>query len=142
MELHYKYQVAELLLRLLCGIIFLFQGYDKLFNVKISGVVATFEANAQRKNIPYGLLKAVAIYTSYAEFLGGAFLIVGLFTNISILVLMSDLVIAGLAFSIMEPVWNMRHVFPRMIFLVILLALPENWNLFGLDYFIKSLINK
>lgn len=142
MELHIKYQVAELLLRLFCGIIFLFQGYDKLFRVKISGVVNTFQNNAERNNVPRFLLSTVAFYTSVVEFMGGLMLILGLFTNIAILALMSDLVLVSIAFSILEPVWDMRHVFPRFILLTILLVIPANWNLFGLDYLINKFLSQ
>jgi uncharacterized membrane protein YphA (DoxX/SURF4 family) len=40
--LTYKVQIAEFIIRVFTGILFLFQGYDKVFKVKISGVVNTF----------------------------------------------------------------------------------------------------
>ena len=43
LDIEYKYYLIELIPRVFCGIIFLFQGYDKLFKVKIQGVVEEME---------------------------------------------------------------------------------------------------
>jgi putative oxidoreductase len=133
MDLINKYQIAELLLRVFCGVIFLYQGYDKLFKIKISGVTQAFETNAQKNNIPHFLLYSAAVYTSIVEFAGGFLLIVGLFKNISLFLLGVDLIIVAAAFSMVEPVWDMRHVFPRLLMIIALLILPDAWELLSLD---------
>jgi putative oxidoreductase len=133
MEIISKYQLAEFLLRVFCGVIFVYQGYDKLFKIKISGVTQAFENNAQKNNIPHILLFSAAVYTSLAEFAGGLFLMLGLFKNISLFLLGVDLIIVAAAFSMVEPVWDMRHVFPRLMMIVALLIFPAEWELISLD---------
>lgn len=132
--LQYKMEIAETILRVFTGVIFLFQGYDKLFKVKIKGVVDTFLSEAEHHHIHRPWVTAVAGFTSLVEFLGGITLILGLFTDCTLLLLGVDLVLAALAFSVVEPVWDMRHVFPRLAMVTTLLLMPENWNLFSLDH--------
>ena len=134
METSLKYQLLELIIRLFCGIIFLFQGYDKLFNVKIKGVVSLFQNSAGRKNIPEFLQYGLATYTSSMEFMGGLLLIVGLFKNIVLFLLGLDVIMVAIAFSVLEPVWDMRHVFPRLLMISVLLVMPDDWNRFSLDF--------
>lgn len=129
-----RYQLAEVILRVFCGVIFLYQGYDKLFRVKIKGVTEAFQANIEKHHIPRFILMMAAVFTSVAEFFGGLFLIIGLFKTVSLTLLGIDLIIVGIAFSMLEPVWDMRHVFPRLLMVLILLVLPNDWELFSLDH--------
>jgi putative oxidoreductase len=138
METSLKYQFLELIIRLFCGIIFLFQGYDKLFVVKIKGVVDLFQVNARNKNIPYFFQYGIALYTSCMEFFGGILLIIGLFKNYVLVLLGFDVILVAVAFSVLEPVWDMRHVFPRLLIVSVLLVLPEEWCRFALDFLIKK----
>lgn len=133
METITKYQVAELILRVFCGVVFVYQGYDKLFKVKISGVTLAFENNAQKNNIPHFLLYAAAAFTSVTEFMGGILLMAGLFKNLSLAMLGLDMIVVAAAFSMVEPVWDMRHVFPRLVMVITLLVLPDEWGWLSLD---------
>jgi uncharacterized membrane protein YphA (DoxX/SURF4 family) len=133
METITKYQLAELILRVFCGVVFVYQGYDKLFKVKISGVTLAFENNAQKNNIPHFLLYAAAAFTSVTEFMGGILLMAGLFKNLSLAMLGLDMIVVAAAFSMVEPVWDMRHVFPRLVMVITLLVLPDEWGWLSLD---------
>jgi len=135
--LEYKLQITEVLIRVFTGILFLFQGYDKLFTVKISGVVNTFFEEAEHHHIHKPWVTVIAYYTSIVEFLGGLLLILGLFTNYSLILLGIDMVLVAFAFSVMKPVWDLRHVFPRLMLLVTLLLLPEEWKKISLDFLFK-----
>lgn len=137
MEITYKYYAIEFILRVFCGIIFLFQGYDKLFNVKISGVVKTFAFEAQQRHIPEAFLKMMAFFTSFTEFFGGMLLILGLFKNYVLCFLGLDLIFVALAFSYMHPMWDTKYVFPRLILVVMLFITPNRWSLFSLDNLIR-----
>lgn len=130
-------QFAELLIRLFAGIVFMFQGYDKLFRIKIPGVVDAFKVESQNADIPGPLLSGLAYYTSYVEFLGGFFLIFGFLTKYTLYALGLDLIFVTIAFSYLEPMWDMKHVFPRLILLVALLILPEHLRQISVDYFLK-----
>ena len=135
--LEYKLQIAEAILRVFTGVLFLFQGADKLFNVKISGVINTFLAEAERHHIHRPWVTIVAYYTSIVEFLGGILLILGLFTNYSLILLGIDMVMVAFAFSLMNAVWDMRHVFPRIVLLTTLLLMPNDWSKLSLDFLFK-----
>ena len=132
-----KYQIAEFLLRVFCGVIFVYQGYDKLFKVKIKGVTEAFQVNIEKQHIPHFILVLSAAFTSVVEFFGGLLLILGLFKTITLTLQGIDLIIVGIAFSMLEPVWDMRHVFPRLLMVFILLALPHEWEMLSLDYILK-----
>src|SRR4051812_47075263 len=135
--IEYKLQITEMLIRIFAGILFLFQGYDKMFRVKISGVIATFLEEAEQHNIHKPWVTIVAYYSSIVEFFGGILLILGLFMNYSLILLGVDMVLVAFAFSVMNPIWDMRHVFPRMMLIAVLLLLPEEWNKLTFDYLLK-----
>jgi len=134
--LAYKVEIAECIIRLFTGILFFFQGYDKIFKVKISGVVTNFLEDAEHVHIHKPLVTAISYCTSYIELIGGFFLIIGLFTNYALFALGLDLVLVCFAFSIIRPMWNMQHVFPRLLLVIILLLLPSEYTKIGLDYFL------
>jgi putative oxidoreductase len=136
--LQYKLEILEWLVRVFTGVIFLFQGYDKLFKVKIRGVVDTFYAEAELHHIPRFMVTTIACYTSLVEFLGGIALLLGLYSKYVLLLLGFDLVLAALAFSVVEAVWDMRHVFPRMLLVAGLLLMPDEWSLFSIDHLLTN----
>lgn len=129
--------IAELLVRLFTGIVFMFQGYDKLFRIKIPGVVDAFKAESENAKIPGTLISGLAYYTSYVEFFGGLFLVIGFLTNYTLYALSLDLLFVTIAFSYLEPMWDMKHVFPRLILLVFLLLLPEQVRQISVDCLVK-----
>ena len=131
-------QIAELLIRFFAGILFVFQGYDKLFRIKIPGVIAVFKSEAQSNHIPSSLISGMAYYTSFAEFLGGFFLLMGFFTNYALYALGIDLILVTLAFSYVEPMWDMKHVFPRFVLVIILLLLPTEYRQISVDHFLTQ----
>ena len=137
-----RYYILELLVRAFTGVLFLFQGYDKLFRVKISGVIETFNIEAQRQNVPQGFVKLMAVYTSVIEFFGGILLILGAFKTVTLSLLGIDLVLVAIAFSVMEPMWDMRHVYPRLVLISALLMFPTAWGYFSIDHLIENLFTK
>ncbi len=133
----YKLYVAESMLRVFTGILFFFQGYDKLFKIKMAGVTDAFMKDAERRHISRPLVSLVAYYTSIVEFVGGIFLVFGIFTNYTLFALGLDLILVCFAFSLMEPMWDMKHVFPRFILVILLLLLPLENDKLSLDYLIN-----
>ena len=133
----YKLAFAELFVRVFAGILFLFQGYDKLFHIKMPEVINTFMQDAEKRHIPRPVVAFISYLTSLIELLGGLCLILGLFTNIALYAIGIDLLLIGFAFSFMQPMWDMKHVFPRLILILILLILPPQANLFSLDNYIN-----
>ena len=77
----------EFLLRVIAGVLFLFQGYDKLFRVKISEVVQMIMSDPQSKGFPQSFVAFGVALSSLIEFVGGIFLIVGIFITSSLYLL-------------------------------------------------------
>jgi uncharacterized membrane protein YphA (DoxX/SURF4 family) len=124
-------------LRVILGLLFFFQGYDKVFKVKLSGVISTFRHELGSIKIPNIILKVSAYYTSYIEFFCGIFLVFGLFTQYSLYLIGIDLILVVGAFSLIKPMWDMQLVFPRLLLFSILLYLPEEWNQISADYILS-----
>lgn len=132
-----EYQViAVVLLRIFAATLFIFQGYDKLFRIKIPAVVVAFQAPAQKHNVPKGLLYFIAWYSSIAEFIGGILLLVGFLQPFALIAIGIDLILVAIAFGVVQPVWDMKHVFPRLILVFILLYLIELSTYCSIDRFV------
>jgi putative oxidoreductase len=125
--------IAAFTARVFLGLIFFFQGYDKVFNVKISGVVKTFEQPYRQTKLPLIFLQAGAIVTSFIELIGGLMLIFGLFKYIALYLLAIDILIATAALSWMNPMWDLKFSFPRLVLLIFLLVIPADWDQWTLD---------
>lgn len=128
-------------LRVILGLLFFFQGYDKVFKVKIPGVIAFFRSELGNIKVPDSVLKLSTYYTSYVEFLCGALLVAGLFTKYALYLLGFDLILVVGAFSLIKPMWDMQLLFPRLMLLSILLYLPEEWNMISADHILNYLFH-
>lgn len=129
--------VLSFLLRVILGILFFFQGYDKVFHLKISGVIDFFRVESRHRPMPEFLLVSSAYITSYIELLAGGLLILGLFKTYALYLLGFDLIIVCGAFSMLKPMWDLSLVFPRLLLVAILLYLPAEWDVLSLDFLIK-----
>lgn len=129
----YHYVAASLIARVFLGCLFFFQGYDAVFKVKIKHVIATFEDEFFQKGIPRFFTVLAAWFTSCTELIGGLLLIPGIFVYPALYLLGLNLVIAAIGFGINTPVWDTRHVFPRLALILFLLAIPQSWNTASLD---------
>jgi len=136
--MQHKLEIVQGVIRVFAGILFFFQGYDKLFKVKISGVINTFLEEAENHHIYRPLVTLMAWYTSIIELLCGFALLIGFFTDYSLVLLSVDLILAAFAFSFLQPMWDMKHLFPRFILVIALLLLPEEWNKFSIDFLINK----
>lgn len=125
--------VLYFVLRVILGILFFFQGYDKVFRVGVRGVTNFFREESRHRKVPGFVLSASAILTSYIELVCGALLIAGLFTTPSLYLLCFDLILVCGAFSLLKPMWDMQLLFPRLILVAALLYFPEQWNTLSLD---------
>ncbi|MBK7666863.1 MAG: DoxX family protein [Sphingobacteriaceae bacterium] len=130
------------MVRVFAGILFFFQGYDKLFKIKMPGVIDTFMRDASRRNISRPFVSLIAYYTSIVEFAGGILLVFGLLNNYVLYALGIDLLLVCFAFSFIEPMWDLKHVFPRFLLIILLLLLPLEQNILSLDYLINYLKSK
>jgi len=123
----------SLLLRTILGLLFLFQGIDKVFKLGIVKVANTFQYEMRPRKFPKWILLIVAVFTSYIELIGGILLITGLFKTYTLYLLGLDIMFVTMAFSMIYPLWDMKFILPRLILLAILLYLPPAWDKFSLD---------
>ncbi|MEP7265027.1 MAG: DoxX family protein [Bacteroidota bacterium] len=131
------HSAAALLTRLFLGILFLFQGYDKVFTIKIAGVIEEFRYELNKKHIPLAAVRTGAWITSLIELAGGALLILGIAKYTVLYFLAADIIMVSIAFSIIRPMWDLQFVFPRLLLLILLLILPAEWDVLSVDYFLK-----
>lgn len=132
--------VLTFVLRVILGILFFFQGYDKVFKVKLNGVIETFRYELGTIKVPGVVLTSTALFTSYAELICGVLLIIGLFKTYALYILGIDLILVTGAFSLIKPMWDMQLLFPRLILLSILLYLPVEWDTLSVDHIISKFL--
>jgi len=125
------------ILRVILGILFFFQGFDKVFNVGISGVISFFKEESKHKWIPPLILTSSAYITSFIELVGGTLLILGLYKTTTLYLLGLDLLLVTAAFSYLKPMWDMQLLFPRLMLLSALLIFPVEWDIFSLDHLLQ-----
>lgn len=129
----YHYAFAELFLRCFAGVLFFFQGYDKLVRIGLKEVEKTFHFEAESHDVPDFFVWGIAVYSTLAEFFGGALLVAGIFKGWALVLLGADLVFVAFAFSFIKPMWDMKFVFPRFALVITLLVLPDAWEKWSLD---------
>lgn len=124
---------VALLARVFLGITFMLQGYDKVFRVGVKKVIETIHTPLADKGIPNTISVIGAYFTSYVELIGGAFLIIGFIKYYCLYFLGLDLLFAAFAMGIVEPMWDMKHIFPRLALLIFLLVIPSQWDIVSVD---------
>ncbi|HNP49544.1 MAG TPA: DoxX family protein, partial [Bacteroidia bacterium] len=106
MSQEFNISLAIFLLRTVTGILFMFQGYDKIFNIKIDSVVKTFSESVKSSLIPGSLLRPMVYISSYIEMICGSLLMIGLFREYSLFFLSLDLIFVAFAFSSIKAMWD------------------------------------
>ena len=125
--------IATLILRVLLGLIFLMQGYGKVFTFGVSNIYSNILTDYQSTFLPKWLLCITAYYTSYIELIFGLLLVLGIFNNISLYLLGSVLIVVSFGHGLIEPIWDLHHLFFRTAMLITLLILPSAWNKYSFD---------
>jgi len=127
---------ALIILRTLIGLIFFMQGYGKVFNFGIENLHHSFFVQYESTFLPKWLIWFTVYYTSFTELICGLLLTLGMFKQISLYFLGSVLIIISFGHGLLEPVWDLQHLFFRAAMLIALLLLPESWDKYKLDAFI------
>lgn len=143
-SIHVREMDAALIARVFLGLLFFLQGYDKVFRIGVKEVIRTIHEPLSSKGVPPFVSSFGAYFTSYVEFVCGAFLIIGFVKYYCLYLLGFDLLFAAYAFGMVEPVWDMKHIFPRLALWIFLMVMPSQWDVISVDYvwslikFIKS----
>ena len=132
-------QVAILTVRVILGLIFLMQGFGKVFTMGVENLYKMdFFLGTYKDLLPDFIIRATAYYTSYVELIGGLLLVIGLKRDFALYALASVLIIVTFGHGLAEPIWDLSHVMYRLILLITLLLLPKEWDKFSIDYLIKK----
>lgn len=124
--------------RMLLGIIFFMQGFGKIFTFTVPKLYNMFFKDFETTFLPKWLIWTTAYYTSYAEMICGFLLIIGLFKKYAMYLLAADLLVVSFGHGLMEPIWDLSHVIPRAILLLILFLTPQEWDKYHADRFLKN----
>jgi uncharacterized membrane protein YphA (DoxX/SURF4 family) len=119
--------------RALLGIIFFMQGFGKIFTLTVPVVYDKFFKVFETGILPKWLIWAAACYTSYVELIGGLLLVIGLFRKQAIYLLAIDLFIVAFGHGLVEPIWDLSHVMPRAVLLLVLFFAPQEWDRWKAD---------
>lgn len=130
--------VALFLARTLLAVLFIFQGYDKLFRIGPKEVTRSLFISFQKFGIPFSLMHTGVWINAFIEFACGLFLFVGLLKYLSLTMLGLNMLMVSIGMSLVNPVWDMKLVFPRFILLLFVLLFPNEYDVLSLSYFLKS----
>ena len=119
--------------RALLGIIFFMQGFCKVFTFTVATVYDKFFRPFEATFLPKWLIWATAYYTSYIELIGGFLLLLGLFRKYTLYLLAIDLFVVSFGHGYLEIIWDLSHVMPRAILLLILFFAPGDWDRWNAD---------
>ena len=77
--IQYHDVAAVFIARVFLGLLFFFQGFDAVFNIKVRNVIEAYENSFANKGIPRFITVLGSWFTSYVELIGGFLLVFGLF---------------------------------------------------------------
>ena len=137
MEPTFLQSSALLLVRLILGMLFLFQGYDKVFRIGINNVADAASTTVTEKFFGRTIFKTAILISSWIEMIGGTLLITGFQRDYALILLSADMLMTGLIFSLIKPMWDMQFYFPRLILLVIIMIVPESQDMFCIDHLLR-----
>lgn len=129
--------IGLLFIRLLLGIIFLMQGFGKVFSYGVENVYQQFFIS-YTEFLPQFLVQATAYFTSYVELVGGFLLLIGLFRNYVYYVFIILLLVVSFGHGMAQPIWDLQHVFFRVALLTVLLFMPQEKDKWAIDHLIKK----
>ncbi len=124
-------------IRVLLGIIFLMQGYGKIFTIGTGKIYDMFFKVFENTFLPKWLIVSTAYFTSYVELFCGLMLIIGLLRKQAMYLLAIDLLIVSFGHGLIEPIWDLSHVMPRAILLAALFFFPWEWDKWNADSLMK-----
>lgn len=79
-------------------------------------------------------MQFTAYFTSYAELIGGLFLILGLFRNYTYYALALVLLMVSFGHGLAQPIWDLQDVFFRSALLIVLFLTPQENDKWAIDH--------
>jgi len=137
--MHTNRTVAVTLIRVMLGLIFLMQGYGKVFTYGVENLYQMdFFHGTYKDLLPDWLTRGTAYFTSYMELIGGLLVTIGLGRDFALYGLALVLVIVTFGHGLAEPIWDLSHVMYRTILLLALLFIPVEWDQWSVDKLITK----
>src|SRR5690348_9879805 len=133
----YLIPMITLLVRVVLGMLFFMQGFDKLFRIKIAAVIDATSTPGMERMFGKNILKAAAGLSSWVELLAGALLMLGFQREAALIFLAADMLVIGIIFTLMKPMWDMQFYFPRLAMLVFLAIVPPGWDTWSIDWMMR-----
>ena len=125
------------------GLIFLMAGVHKVFVQTPIGHAREWFLPYSDTFLPVWSLWAVGVVIPFIELIGGALVLLGLWTRAPLLGLGFVLLIVTFGHLLKEPLYPFHeHVFPRLVLLVFVLAMPRDLDRFSLEGLVKNLRGK
>jgi uncharacterized membrane protein YphA (DoxX/SURF4 family) len=137
MESQYLIPMVVLLVRVVLGVLFFMQGYDKIFRLGINTTAEAASNPVTYRLFGKGIYKAGIAVSSWIELVAGALLIIGFQHDAALMLLALDMFGAGIVFSMIKPMWDMQFYFPRLAMLVFLAIIPPGWDIWSLDWMVR-----
>lgn len=137
MDTAFLIPVATFLVRAVLGMLFFMQGYDKIFKIGISITAETASTPVTDKIFGRNLYKNAIRVSSWIELVAGLLLIVGYQRDAAMILLSADMLVAGVAFTLIKPMWDMQFYFPRLAMLVFLMIIPPGWDVCCIDWLLR-----
>ena len=131
--INHHQEIGVFIARVILGILFFYQGYDAVFNLKIKTIIITYQNSFSNKGIPKLITACGAWFTSYSGLIGGFMLIFGFYEYVALYLLALNLLVASFAFSVNNPLWDTKHVLIRLLLLLFLLIVPVSWHTYSID---------
>ena len=129
------YGWAAFVARWMLGLLFLMAGWAKVFEMgPVQHAQVLFVEGYQESWIPAWLLWATGVVIPFLELFAGALLLVGWRVREVLVVLGSLLLLVTYGHLLKEPFYDVTtHIFPRVVFLLILFVLPRDVDRWTLD---------
>lgn len=128
-------RLAVLFSRLMLGLLFALQGWQKVFEMGAVEHARRFFVEGYAGSwIPVQLLWAVGTAVPFVELASGALLLAGLWVRPVLVVLGALLLVVTYGHLLADPYFDVTtHILPRAAFLLALLVLPRSADRWGLD---------
>lgn len=133
----HKMEYVVLIVRIIAGILFFSQGYDKIFRIHLNRAGDASVDALRPLGIPNGLVRILLVITSILEFSGGILLIVGYMIVPALYILAACILPITIAMSWKEPLWNLQQVWTRLVILIFLLMVPVKAFILSIDYLLS-----
>jgi len=125
---------AVLFARAVLGLIFFMAGVYKVFQQGPAGHVRQLFLPYSDTFLPVWSLWVVGYTIPFIELVGGALVLIGWRTRLALVSLGCILVIVTFGHLLKQPLYALHeHVFPRLVLLLFLLAVPRQTDRFSLD---------